>query len=285
MIMKNLTKKNPYFSNTGLTSSEANFICERIKERLKPIVYEVNNINTHTVTVDGEAFDSNQRVDNIELKLKEISELYSVSAYLRTAIKEKDKRIEEIVAKNQSAQREAKDEVKKERISEVFIENPNFETFLATLDLESQVEYNNAYERNAVLNKSIKDINKILNAIVNTPLINIENSNSKEIKTERIPLYSQEELKKLLSDLNEEITEYVIVLDKYKQLYKEYEVKCKEEYQEESERIEYDYEEKVQKLKFEKKTASIKAKEQVAGYRIVVPNKHKEIIAELSSVK
>lgn len=285
MIMKNLTKKNPYYGNMGLTSSEANFICERIKERLKPIVYEVNNINTHTVTVDGEAYDSNKRVENIEEKLKEIAELYSVSAYLRTAIKEKDKRIDDIVAKSRTAYNEAKDEIKKEEISEEFVENPDFETFLATLELESQVEYNNAYERNAVLNKSIKDINKILDAIVKTPLIQIENSKQQEIKTERFPLYSQEELKKLISDLNEEITEHNIVLDKYKQLYKEYEVKCKEEYQEEAERIEYEYEDKVEKLKLEKKTEYIQAKEQVANYRIIVPNKYKEVIAELSSVK
>lgn len=35
---------NPYFNRSGLTSSEANYICERIKEHLKPIQDEVQDI-------------------------------------------------------------------------------------------------------------------------------------------------------------------------------------------------------------------------------------------------
>lgn len=121
MIMKNLTKKKTYFSNTGLTSSEANFICERIKERLKPIVYEVNNINTHTVTVDGEAYDSNKRVDNIEDKLKEIAELYSVSAYLRTAIKEKEQRLNAIKKQIDRVKIQAELDITKENMGDEFV--------------------------------------------------------------------------------------------------------------------------------------------------------------------
>lgn len=119
--MKNLTKKKTYFSNTDLTSSEANFICERIKERLKPIVYEVNNINTHTVTVDGEAYDSNKRVDNIEDKLKEIAELYSVSAYLRTAIKEKEQRLNAIKKQIDRVKIQAELDITKENMGDEFV--------------------------------------------------------------------------------------------------------------------------------------------------------------------
>ena len=53
-----LQTKNPYFNASGLTSSEANYVCERIKERLKPIQDLVNTIETHTSSIDGEPLDT-----------------------------------------------------------------------------------------------------------------------------------------------------------------------------------------------------------------------------------
>ena len=48
------SNQNPFFNVSGLTSSEANYVCERIKERLKPIQDLVSSIETHTSSIDGE---------------------------------------------------------------------------------------------------------------------------------------------------------------------------------------------------------------------------------------
>lgn len=56
--MKYLATKNPYFNVSGLTSSEANYVCERIKEQLKPIQDLVNSIETHTSSIDEEPLDT-----------------------------------------------------------------------------------------------------------------------------------------------------------------------------------------------------------------------------------
>ncbi len=70
--IQRLLTKNPYFNVSGLTSSEANYICERIKETLKPIQDEVANLETHTSSLDGEALDNYKKVQDINGKVAKI---------------------------------------------------------------------------------------------------------------------------------------------------------------------------------------------------------------------
>lgn len=97
--MNVLLTKNPYFNTSGLTSSEANYVCERIKERLKPIQNLVTNMATHTASLEGEKLDNFTKIEKIDEKLEKIGTLYAISAYLRTAIKEKEARLDEISRK------------------------------------------------------------------------------------------------------------------------------------------------------------------------------------------
>ena len=69
-----LQTKNPYFNASGLTSSEANYVCERIKERLKPIQDLVNTIETHTSSIDGEPLDNFEKVEDIGGVRKKVEE-------------------------------------------------------------------------------------------------------------------------------------------------------------------------------------------------------------------
>lgn len=110
--MKYLATKNPYFNVSGLTSSEANYVCERIKEQLKPIQDLVNSIETHTSSIDEEPLDTFKKVDDIGGKLTEIGSLYAISAYLRTAIKEKENRLEIVNKKLNEVIVKAEEEVK-----------------------------------------------------------------------------------------------------------------------------------------------------------------------------
>lgn len=111
--MNPLLTKNPYFNTSGLTSSEANYVCERIKERLKPIQNLVTNIATHTSSLEGEKLDNFKKVENIDEKLEKIGTLYAISAYLRSAIKEKDNRINEISQKILQIRQKVEEKVKK----------------------------------------------------------------------------------------------------------------------------------------------------------------------------
>lgn len=65
--------------------------------------------------------------------------------------------------------------------------------------------------------------------------------------------------------------------------YNEYCDECIRKYTAEYDRIQNEYNEKLETEVSSKKAEYIKMKEQVANYRIVVPHKYKELIAELSS--
>lgn len=277
-----LQTKNPYFNTSGLTSSEANYVCERIKERLKPIQDLVNTIETHTSSIDGEPLDNFKKVDDIGGKLTEIGSLYAISAYLRTAIKEKENRLDVLIKKLTNVQLEAEAEVKPidyeqlNRLREVTIED-----YLKTLSLEEVVRYKEAEAKAAHIGKYIHNFDEVRANLTKKELITLKQVGEQVFKVKNVPLYDLAELQELQEQLLAQHREVESEVNFYKAQFRTFQNNAQLQYEQELQKLQQERQKKVTALVVEKTSELMKIKETVAGFRIVVPNSYKNTIEHL----
>jgi len=280
--MDNLQTKNPYFNTSGLTSSQANYVCERIKEYLKPIQDRVNNIETHTASLDGEPLDNFTKVENIKEKLSQIGTLYAISAYLRTAIKEKDDRLEILNTKLKNVITEVEREVSPIDYKELSkIKEITIEDYLKTLPLEEVVHYKEAEAKAAHIGKYIHNFDEVRTALTKKELISFREVGEQVFKIKNTPLYNLEELQQLQEQLLAEHRQFESEVNFYKAKFREAENKHKIEYEQEKQRLEQERQTKVNQLVVEKTTKLAKIKEEVVNFRIIIPHKYETEIKEL----
>ncbi len=280
--MEYLETKNPYFNTSGLTSSEANYVCERIKERLKPIQDLVSSIETHTSSIDGEALDTFTKVDDIGGKLSEIGALYAISAYLRTAIKEKETRLEIVNKKLNEVIAKAEEEVKPidyeplHRLRDVSIDD-----YLKTLSVEAVVRYKEAEAKAAHIGKYIHSFDEVRTKLTKKELISFKEVGEQVFKVKNTPLYNLAELQQLQEQLLAEHREYESEVNYYKAQFRTYQNNCKLQYEQEHQRLLQERQNQVKALVVEKTAELTKLKEKIANYRIIVPNDYKITIEAL----
>lgn len=280
--MEYLETKNPYFNTSGLTSSEANYVCERIKERLKPIQDLVSSIETHTSSIDGEALDTFTKVDDIGGKLSEIGALYAISAYLRTAIKEKEIRLEIVNKKLNEVIAKAEEEVKPidyeplHRLRDVTIDD-----YLKTLSVEAVVRYKEAEAKAAHIGKYIHSFDEVRTKLTKKELISFKEVGEQVFKVKNTPLYNLAELQQLQEQLLAEHREYESEVNYYKAQFRTYQNNCKLQYEQEHQRLLQERQNQVKALVVEKTALLTKLKEKIANYRIIVPNDYKITIEAL----
>lgn len=280
--MKYLATKNPFFNVSGLTSSEANYVCERIKERLKPIQDLVSSIETHTSSIDGEPLDTFTKVDDIGGKLNEIGSLYAISAYLRTAIKEKENRLEIVNKKLNEVLVKAEQEVKPidyEPLNQ--LRDVTIEDYLKTLSLEDMVCYKEAEAKAAHIGKYIHNFDEVRNQLNKKELITFKEVGEQVFKIKNTPLYELSELQQLQEQLLAEHREYESEVNFYKAQFRTYQNNCKLQYEQELQCLLQERQAKVNALVVDKTAELTKLKETIANYRIVVPNVYKETIGTL----
>ena len=280
--MKYLATKNPFFNVSGLTSSEANYVCERIKERLKPIQDLVSSIETHTSSIDGEPLDTFTKVDDIGGKLNEIGSLYAISAYLRTAIKEKENRLEIVNKKLNEVLVKAEQEVNTidyEPLNQ--LRDITIEDYLKTLSLEDMVCYKEAEAKAAHIGKYIHNFDEVRNQLNKKELITFKEVGEQVFKIKNTPLYELSELQQLQEQLLAEHREYESEVNFYKAQFRTYQNNCKLQYEQELQCLLQERQAKVNALVVEKTAELTKLKETIANYRIVVPNVYKETIGTL----
>ena len=276
-----LQTKNPYFTS-GLTSSEANYVCERIKERLKPIQDLVNTIETHTSSIDGDPLDNFVKVDDIGGKLTEIGSLYAISAYLRTAIKEKESRLDVLTKKLTNVQIEVEKEVEPidyehlNRLKEVTIED-----YLKTLSLEEVVRYKEAEAKAAHIGKYIHNFDEVRTNLTKKELITLKQVGEQVFKIKNVPLYDLAELQKLQEQLLAQHREVESEVNFYKAQFRTFQNNAQLQYEQELQKLQQERQKKVTALVVEKTSELMKIKETVAGFRIVVPNSYKNTIEHL----
>ena len=94
-----------YFSNEGLTSCSASYIANLCKEHYQSLEAELNNLQLYSVTLKLLGTNEEETISrastyltDIPNKLEEIAKLKALIAWLRTAIKEKNKLTKELDA-------------------------------------------------------------------------------------------------------------------------------------------------------------------------------------------
>lgn len=280
--MEYLETKNPYFNTSGLTSSEANYVCERIKERLKPIQDLVSSIETHTSSIDGEALDTFTKVDDIGGKLTEIGALYAISAYLRTAIKEKETRLEIVNKKLNEVIAKAEEEVKPIDYEPLHrLRDVSMDDYLKTLSVEAVVRYKEAEAKAAHIGKYIHSFDEVRTKLTKKELISFKEVGEQVFKVKNTPLYNLAELQQLQEQLLAEHREYESEVNYYKAQFRTYQNNCKLQYEQEHQRLLQERQNQVKALVVEKTALLTKLKEKIANYRIIVPNDYKITIEAL----
>ncbi|UYZ68120.1 hypothetical protein LP090_02365 [Moraxella bovis] len=281
-----LLTKNPYFNVSGLTSSEANYICERIKETLKPIQDEITNLETHTSSLDGEALDNFKKVNDIDGKLANIGKLYAISAFFRSAIKEKDNRLDMINIKIKQVRDEQDsllvgiDVLELQRLI-----NVDMEDYLLTLPLSDVITYKTAEAKASHIGKFIHNFDKIRTSLTKKERISFKEMSEQVFKIHHTSLYELDELQQLQNYLLAEHREHESTVNAYKAKFREFQNKSlvayEEEYNKRSHERQMLLNEKV-KAETEKLIA---IKNEIANFKIIVPNEFKAIIDELLTVK
>ncbi|UYZ76107.1 hypothetical protein LP123_12430 [Moraxella bovis] len=281
-----LLTKNPYFNVSGLTSSEANYICERIKETLKPIQDEITNLETHTSSLDGESLDNFKKVNDIDGKLANIGKLYAISAFFRSAIKEKDNRLDMINIKIKQVRDEQDsllvgiDVLELQRLINVAMED-----YLLTLPLSDVITYKTAEAKASHIGKFIHNFDKIRTSLTKKERISFKEVGEQVFKIHHTPLYELDELQQLQNYLLAEHREHESTVNAYKAKFREFQNKSlvayEEEYNKRSHERQMLLNEKV-KAETEKLIA---IKNEIANFKIIVPNEFKAIIDELLTVK
>lgn len=281
-LIHTLLTKNPYFNVSGVTSSEANYICERIKEKLKPIQDEINGLETHTSSLDGEQLDGFKKVENIDDKLKLIGELYAISAFLRTAIKEKEKRINIINDKIRNVRQ--KEDVLLEKLDLVELEKirrVDMDDFLLTLPLADVIAYKNAEAKASHIGKFIHNFDDIRKKLTKQERISFKEVGEQVFKIHHTPLYDLHELQQTQNYLLSEHRDYENTVNFYKAKFRDFENGAKVRYEEMLNQLQNErnaiLNERV-KAKTEQLTA---VKAEIANFKIIIPNEFKQIIDEL----
>ncbi|MDO4230321.1 MAG: hypothetical protein Q4C98_10940 [Capnocytophaga sp.] len=280
--MNRLQTKNPYFNASGLTSAEANYICERIKERLKPIQDLVTNIPTHTASLEGEKLDNFQKIEQIDTKIAQIGAFYAISAFLRTAIKEKEERLNEISQKISEIREKMEKKVEEIDFNELEkLQKATLDDFLKTLSLEEVIKYKEAEAKAAHIGKFIHNFDAIRQEITQKELITLKEVGEKVFKIHNTPLYQMAELQALQENLLAQHREHESEVNFYKARFREFQNEAKLRYEKESLRLCQERQDKVNQLVVEETEKLLKIKEEIAGFRIVIPNQYKAVIEEL----
>ena len=133
----------------------------------------------------------------------------------------------------------------------------------------------------AHIGKFIHNFDAIRQEITQKELISFKQVGEKVFKIANTPLYEMEELQNLQESLLAEHREYESEVNFYKAKFREFENQSKLKYEEEFLRLSQERQEKINQLMVEKTTELTKIKEEIAGFRIVIPNAYKAEIEEL----
>lgn len=281
-LIHTLLTKNPYFNVSGVTSSEANYICERIKEKLKPIQDEINGLETHTSSLDGEQLDGFKKVENIDDKLKLIGELYAISAFFRTAIKEKEKRINIINDKIRKVRQ--KEDVLLEKLDLVELEkicHVEMDDFLLTLPLADVIAYKTAEAKASHIGKFIHNFDDIRHKLTKQERISFKEVGEQVFKIHHTPLYDLHELQQTQNYLLSEHRDYENLVNFYKAKFRDFENSAKLRYEEEFNK-QLNERNAILNERVKTKTEQLTAvKAEIANFKIIIPNEFKETIDEL----
>lgn len=211
--------ESKFLGKQGLTSAEANYTANIVKELCERIATEINNMSLFTaiLTKDGKKhnFAKERKVENLHEKCLEEGKLYALSAWLREGIKDKDKIISLIDTDDFGFELKSTDHIVK---GFKLINNPTEEEIKRELPINELAEYLSNEAKAAHIGKKVHPsgiFEKWLREIKNTPCLQLHPDN-KDLIITLTQVVQEEDLYKIYFDLQKEYREAEQKVNYYK---------------------------------------------------------------------
>ena len=283
--------KQQFFGEKGLTATSANYISNLAKEAYEKLEAKLNSTSfiRETITVIGSTAETNISIPHKELLteapsiLKEICEYKSLIAWLREAIKEKDKLFKE----NKLWQ--------SEEYTQHLANRPTGEEYLSEQDIinswtvKEQEEYLSLETLCAVIGKYIHPNGPLskakteLSIKLNNP-VRTENSGRDTIIRRYYPEASEEDVNVLFFTLQKRHREYQAQLNGIKH---KIDMTLREDRQKKDEAYKLaleEYNKKASELLVADRLTREEKHKEIESLKIVIPNDLKEIYNKLASM-
>ena len=207
-----------FLDKKGLTSSEANHLTNIVKELVKKLDVSELDIVKSTFVFDGITYESNdiKKVDNIESRLVEIGELYSLSAWLKTAIKYKEAKINEVTNS------QFIDLPRPETKSLPRYKEPTMSDYLDTLNVADRMEYLKNESIATHIGKFIHNFDKVREEFRQFKPTEIKSYNGQNILVKNELVYTEDEILETFFSLQEKHRNSEKVVNFYKAKYNDY---------------------------------------------------------------
>ena len=133
----------------------------------------------------------------------------------------------------------------------------------------------------AHIGKYIHNFDEIRNNLTNKELISFKQVGEQVFKIKNTPLYNLEELQVLQEKLLAEHREFESEVNFYKTQFREFENEMKVKYEQDKKKLYQERQEKINQLIIEKTEKLTKIKEEIANFKIIIPNNYKTEINDL----
>lgn len=213
-------------SNKGLTSSEANHFTNIVKEMVKDIDIKSSNMPLYTSKVirDNEEYplDTNLRVGNwVELLLRK-GELYSLSAWLKSGIRLKEKLLDDVEREHHDTS------VLESEFKELIVEpkkpDTSFEAFLTSLSTKERNEYLMNESIASHIGQFVHNFDTVRNSLDRFQPTTFQKVESGEVLTVKSELlYTKAEMVEGFYTLQKKHRESEKIVNYYKSKHKEWE--------------------------------------------------------------
>lgn len=284
--------KNFFATNSGLTSTSANHIANMAKEAYQKLEIELENISfiRETISVIGSMTETDIKYANTALLnnapkiLEQICRYKSLIAYLREAIKEKEKLFEEAKSFRSAEYWTHYDNkpFKKSYITkEGVIEKWSIKDQEKYFTLETKCSVLGKFiHLNGPLNKAKKELFKKLNNPVNT-----ECNGRDTIIRKYYPEASYEEVENLFFTLQKKYREFQAQLNGINHSI-EMEIRENQHLVDEEYSIQLsDWNKKLSEIEIEEKLQRDSKIKEIEALKIIIPNDLKEVYEEINSLQ
>lgn len=269
------------FSSKGLTSSEANHVTNVTKELVKDLTKSDFKLFTSTVIKSGIEYplDENVKKETWVEDIKRTGELYSLSAWLKSAIKLKEQMLDEV----------ANSKYKNNDILELethpTFPNTSFDEYLNTLTVKERNEYLSNEAMASHIGKFVHSFDTVREMSDNFQPTSFQHLQGEILTVKNKRLYTKEELLEGFFDLQKQHRESEKVVNLYKARHKEWVKTVSDNHTEEVKAIDFRNAEKRNALinKQEKERLEFEAEKrekmkEISNLKIEIPNDLQNIL-------
>ena len=271
------------FSNKGLTSSEANHICNVTKEIVKNLQASEIKLCTSSVVKDGEIYplDEFTRIDNWVDNVRTVGNLYSLSAWLKSAIKLKEQKID----------RENNKTFEEKRINNTdLLQKPSvpkmdFEDYLDTLTVKERNEYLTNEAKATHIGKFIHSFDQIRSQIENFQPTTLSQVKDEVLVVKNTRLYTKEELLEGFFQLQKDHRDAEKIVNLYKARHKDWKKLIFDDYLEACKVVEVENDRRIRELNIENEKNRLDFEKQkrenvkqISALKILIPNDLQETL-------